>query len=752
MGRQGVEIMTAKELREKLVVLAIGSLFLFGLGAYVLMSHSHGDFGSYYTPEDIDSSMIPIQGHIFGQSLPEDLLILGAGQEAVIDFEVYNKDPNNDIDTIQINIPGSEITNGTYEWYNPSFVHEWTQTISNDDEISFQARDDLEGPSAGDVAHYDVASNEDDALDFVKDFDDMDNPVYDLSEGITLTVTFNAPTTPGIMMEEDAIDLKVGDLKTESPGAPLTTFPPYPYPYIVAQNDDEYRIMVMKTTTCDLEVMYGDEHLFAPTRGSNYSYSDVGFKYIDDLEQTIVVLENSADTSIVPLVKAKEDGLTGSFSLDIYTIKFENIATGAFLKTSLASNYQDTIPASIGEVANVDIDGDGILNKLDPDMDGDGIPNDEDKSPETYDLPPIVVSKTDDVTLVEHNDFTLEVEASDPEMGTLTYNWTQNKDPEWSASGKSITLTGFAPGTYQFTVKITDELGNVRVEQVNVTINANQAPKINDIVKESESLMEGDTLVLSVNVTDTENDELTYVWKNDQDPEWTGTGNPITVTGLKAGTYRFTVSVSDGWSNDTSSIDISMLKVEEKEKEFPIWIIIVIIAVVLVIIVIVVFLLMKRKKKPAEAEDEFTPSAYPPGVEGGGIPPAVESSYMSLFEGSPDEISADQGTSIHPLVIEPEEPPEVAIMEARTDAGLMEFPDSYAQEPTPVEQPAGVPEEGAMEMTEAEPQPPVEEPMPEVEPAPEAPQMPPVPPAPAIPAAPPAVPPPPPPVVPKKEE
>jgi hypothetical protein len=56
----------------------------------------------------------------------------------------------------------------------------------------------------------------------------------------------------------------------------------------------------------------------------------------------------------------------------------------------------------------------------------------------------------------EGESFTLSVSATDGQGDDLTYTWTQNMDTSWEKTGASITVEDLEPGTYTFTVTVSD--------------------------------------------------------------------------------------------------------------------------------------------------------------------------------------------------------------------------------------------------------------------------------------------------------
>ncbi|MGA1792613.1 MAG: PKD domain-containing protein [Thermoplasmatota archaeon] len=724
--------MLDKKVRDRLTVLTAALIFFGTFVTIAILDKPHQEFGDSFLPEDINSRIIMDQGHFQDPSIPEGLLILGKGRPAVLKFEVFNLDPDNDIDTIEVKIPEAQIGDAEYEWYLDTAEHEWSYSGKGTDTITFEAQDDFTGQAGGENPYYDTAGNIDDALDFIEDYDDGDNPIFDLSEGITLTVPFNAPSQSGMKMGVGSIDLKVGDLKTEDPGAPLTSFDPYPYPYINAWNGDVYLIIVLKTPTCDLEVDYGGVTLFSPTRGDDFKTSQYGFEYKTDAGETVAVLSDPGDKVVVPLVKAGEDGLSGNFVLDMYKITITDIQLGTIQKTVIASDYQDEVPSTMEVVVDNDLDRDGEFNNIDDDMDGDGIPNTQDSFPKIYNRLPVILGKTANLTVSEGEDFSLTVDASDPDQEVLTYTWTNDQDLTWTSTGKRVDLSDLAPGDYVFTVTIADELGNSRSVSISVKVDFYLSPFISSLTPSKEKVKPGGEVTLSVEALDPENGTLTYTWTHDQDPDWRMTGNPITVRNLQKGTYIFTVTVSDGYSNETYTRQIDVK--DEEAGSSLLLILIIVIVIVLIIVIVAVLLLMKRKKKgtpvPAEVGSE---GAYDMGYGGGEV--SHEESYEGFYDPNDSDMNVGSYSPDAPLEVYPDQPEGVVEMTPHQDAQVMEYPEGPTsggfQEQVPeepkVEETAAYLEPEATEVIEGELPP---EPTVPIEPAPSAPGMPPPPPPP----------------------
>ncbi|MGA1873743.1 MAG: PKD domain-containing protein [Thermoplasmatota archaeon] len=465
-----------RKMREKVIVGVAAVLFFAAFGAVAYLDRSHGTVGDDFGQDDFTVVMERNQGHLALPEFPSDLLIFAAEQEASLDFTVTNNDQDNDIDTVYITIPDGEVLNATAEWYDPLFTHEWDFTKQNDDVAKVSARDDLPGRVFGGSAQYDVAGNIDDALDH--------NSNLAISEGITITLDFLAPDTPGTRMGSDAINLQVSDEQTETEG-PFNRYSvaPFPYPYLVIDEDYEFLLFELSGTNADLDIEYGGTMLFGSgTRASDFQVSEHGFKYRSSEGSIVTVLEAPTGSTIVnPVIRSISDG-GGQFTLSMVRYLTGVIDPGqpssSWVTVENAQNdYTGQLPMNAGDMLELDIDGDGLFTDNDDDIDGDGIPNDQDTDP--YDSGvtnhhPVISDIVPSASRIPKNkDLELEAIASDADGDSMTYSWAATPDTGWTGNGATVIvdLGGFEPGTYTFTVTVSDgEGGNDQAtETVEVT-------------------------------------------------------------------------------------------------------------------------------------------------------------------------------------------------------------------------------------------------------------------------------------------
>jgi len=461
--------------REKIIVGIAAFLFFSAFVAVLYMDRSHGTIGEGIAQEDFTALIERNQGHLSLPEFPDDLIILAASQDASLDLTVTNNDQDNDIDTVYITIPGSEIVNSTTEWYDPLFIHEWEHHSPSPGVARLSARDDLPGRNFGGSAMYDVAGNIDDALDH--------DSLLGISESVTITLDIRAPSTPGPKMGTEGIDLKVADEQTEDPDSTERySVDPFPYPYLVIDRDYEFIFYRLSGENVDLDIDLGGLILFGGrTRGSDIRTSEYGFKYTTSDGSIVALIEvPEEDTIIDPLIIAKGDG-GGQFTLDMIIFKTLEIdqdqPSSSWVEEVISQmGYTDDVPASADEILELDIDGDGVFTNNDDDIDGDGILNEQDSSPLDGTIAnhhPVIHEITASSSKVPKNrDLTLVADADDADQNSLSFRWSVEPDPGWLGVGSSVDvdMEDFESGQYTFTVEVTDGKGGRDQDSIMVEI------------------------------------------------------------------------------------------------------------------------------------------------------------------------------------------------------------------------------------------------------------------------------------------
>ncbi len=459
--------------KEKLVAMIAVVIVVAAFAALIKADRSHGGFGSSIDAGEVLTDVIKNTGHVTVPTLPSDLLIYGADQQIKLDLTVENQDQDNDIDTVFVTVPDGTVDNGTVSWKIPSLIHEWTFTTISGPEARFQAEDDLPGRIFGNSSQYDVSGNIDDALDYSLE------PL--VSEGITITLDITTPSIQGVKSGAKGISLEVADMLTEEPGSPRTLVEPFPYPFVVLDEDYEFIIIELASDSASLEVLYGSSMLFTNSRASDFQTSMYGFKYETGGDQ-IAVLDMPVEGTVVkPLIRATANGTSETFTINMWKYNTltidESVPKAEWLELVTSEvSYTDQVPSSMATPLDIDLDGDMIFNKNDNDRDGDGLPNTEDTAPDDPSIanrnPSVTRTYADLTPITEGDPLVLHVDAIDPDTNdTLTFTWSLVSDPAWTMTGRRIVVTGLFPGTYTFRVTVTDGLGGTAQGSLSITVN-----------------------------------------------------------------------------------------------------------------------------------------------------------------------------------------------------------------------------------------------------------------------------------------
>jgi hypothetical protein len=464
-----------RKLKERIIVAVAALVFFAAFSTIALMDRTHGTNGDGIGANEVNVDVMRNDGHVTIPTVPDSLLVLAAGVDAKVDFEVENNDRDNDIDTILVEVPGSVMINGSTEWYDPNFLdHEWDVNLTSTDEVLFEARDDWFGRVFGGSAQYDVVGNQDDALDH---FEQNATIPVSVSEAITVTAEFTAPSVSGIKKGNEGMQVSVGDLQTEETSSELTSLYSNGYPYLVI--DDGYEVVVIDVNSdqISLEVQYGSRTLFSGTTRSvgDYKQADEGISYVAAGHTYAILEAPTGDEVIKPVIKGSVDA-TGNVEIKMQEIRVKDKTQSGTDLFEVVDENQTVVPIPpVGETYK-DTDGDWIYDIEDDDDDGDNIPDERDPEPLIpgtrwiNEDPSIsnVMGPLDKVKTGES--FDLQVTAEDSDNDPLTFVWTL-AGSNWTAEGSSVSgPEDLEAGTYTFTITVTDDKGGESVRTIDVDI------------------------------------------------------------------------------------------------------------------------------------------------------------------------------------------------------------------------------------------------------------------------------------------
>ena len=168
-----------------------------------------------------------------------------------------------------------------------------------------------------------------------------------------------------------------------------------------------------------------------------------------------------------------------------------------------------------------------------------------------------------DQTVPGHSSATVQLNgsaSSDPDGDPLTYLW---KDQSGNTVGNAavVTLTLW-PGTYTFTLTVTDPggLSSTAMTHVTVTAPVNHPPVANAGADQTVGCTGPNGTAVTLNgsaSSDPDGDALTYVWRNAYG-RIVGTAAVVPLT-LRAGTHTFTLTVTDpGGLNSSATTQVNI--------------------------------------------------------------------------------------------------------------------------------------------------------------------------------------------------
>ncbi|OJH34865.1 Ig-like domain-containing protein [Cystobacter ferrugineus] len=192
-------------------------------------------------------------------------------------------------------------------------------------------------------------------------------------------------------------------------------------------------------------------------------------------------------------------------------------------------------------------------------------------------------------TLDEGSTASLAVTATDPDGDTLTYTWTQSPFAPLGtfAEGSNATPSWTAPFISRdtaFLLKVTvsdgrggSTQGTVSVTVVNVPA-LNQAPSVDlDINVDPEGIVAGETVPLFISARDPDGDPLTYSWTTEPPGAGVFTSPEQASAEWRSGelkepaTYKLKVTVSDGTSSESRSVDVQVGVPSYAQDIEPLW-------------------------------------------------------------------------------------------------------------------------------------------------------------------------------------
>jgi hypothetical protein len=191
----------------------------------------------------------------------------------------------------------------------------------------------------------------------------------------------------------------------------------------------------------------------------------------------------------------------------------------------------------------------------------------------------------------EGGSFRFSVSAEDPDEGVLEYLWEVDDDPvdasRLSDGGTAFSMaTGFeSAGEYTVVCRVEDRVGEgFWVRWTLTVLDTNRPPAILDIEPSLPPTVEsGKPVVVTVNATDPDGDDLAYLWSVDGEPAAETEVPSWRFASVRDGSFSISVTVDDGrGGNATASTTVNVLpEVQPRPQQEPstvIWILVLVVA------------------------------------------------------------------------------------------------------------------------------------------------------------------------------
>jgi gliding motility-associated-like protein len=168
-------------------------------------------------------------------------------------------------------------------------------------------------------------------------------------------------------------------------------------------------------------------------------------------------------------------------------------------------------------------------------------------------IPPVANAGGDKIINLPTNSTSLAGSgSSDPDGSIASYSWTQTSGAAAilsNATSPTVLINNLVAGVYKFTLTVTDNTGATDTDEATVTVEAvNQSPLANAGADASITLPTN-TAVLNGSGSDPDGSIASYLWEKLSGPSGGTLANQstptLTISGLVAGTYIFSLTVTD---------------------------------------------------------------------------------------------------------------------------------------------------------------------------------------------------------------
>lgn len=219
---------------------------------------------------------------------------------------------------------------------------------------------------------------------------------------------------------------------------------------------------------------------------------------------------------------------------------------------------------------------------------------------------PTILSDLSEVTAIEDEEFTLNIEVFDEDGDGLVWS-----DDSSLFAIDSITGTiSFIPvqgdvGVYQVTITVNDGNGGIDSESFDLVVeNVNDDPVILFVTPEDLSKYnEGQAVAFGAAASDEDGDDLTYTWL--LGTKELGTGDRLSVDDLPTGTQEITLVVSDGTSDVEHRLNVVVRETESLGTSLGLLLVILVLFVVVGALGMTLYL--RSRNTPAESQGKKDP-------------------------------------------------------------------------------------------------------------------------------------------------
>ncbi|MCA6078779.1 PKD domain-containing protein [Fulvivirga sedimenti] len=273
----------------------------------------------------------------------------------------------------------------------------------------------------------------------------------------------------------------------------------------------------------------------------------------------MIVTVSPAETNVPPTVNA---GADQSITLPLNSVNLVatasdtdgTIASYAWTKISgpASFTFSGTTTASVS-VSNL-VAGTYVFRVVVTDNDG-ATASDQvqvNVAPEVVNQAPVVSAGADRTITLPTNSLTVTGSASDADGTVATTVWTQISGPSSATlSGQntlSLSASNLIQGTYVFRLSATDDDGASADDDMRVIVNAANQPPVANAGADVNLVLPTNSIIINGTASDPENDIANIVWTQTGGTaaDFTSNNTELSVQNLVAGTYTFTLTVTDG--------------------------------------------------------------------------------------------------------------------------------------------------------------------------------------------------------------